>query len=86
MSAVPFPHYPNVKEEDVGPERTGVITLYISEFEMFCLIEDAVTGQQFAVVKKFTDPTVFSALAVGTRVRFRATHKFARIVSISIIF
>ena len=86
MDNPPFPYHPLVTEADVGPERTGEIFADLRPtFGMFAVKEDGGTGFQFLVVERFTDPTVFNALRVGTRVKLRATIRLPRVVSIEII-
>lgn len=86
MDKPPFPYHPLVTEADVGPERTGVVFADLRPtYGMFIVKEDGGTGFQFSVVEKFTDPAVFNALRVGTRVKLRATIRLPRVVSISII-
>ena len=82
---VPFPYHPLVTEADVGPEQTGEVSADLRpSFPMF-LVRSDMTGILEPVVEKFTDPGVFNALRVGTRVKFRVTIRLPRVVSLSII-
>lgn len=86
MNIPPFPYHLLVKVSDVGPERTGVIYVDLRPmFDTFHIIEDGDTGYRFSVVRKFTDPIIWNALSLGTRVKFRATIRLPRIVEITII-
>lgn len=86
MDKPPFPYHPLVTEADVGPERTGEVFADLRPtYGMFAVKEDGGTGFQFLVVEKFTDPAVFNALRVGTRVKLRATIRLPRVVTLKII-
>lgn len=85
MDKPPFPYHPLVNEADVGPEQTGEVFADLRpDFCLFVIKED-VTGMQQVVAEKFTDPAVFNVLQLGTRVKFRATIRLPRIVSLTII-
>ena len=88
MSEPLYPRYPQVVKTDVGPELTGVVTGEIHEYEcdMFIVEDDMGMGYEMHVLKEHTDPVVFNALLVGSRVKFCLTLGHAPILlSISIL-
>jgi hypothetical protein len=86
MNNPPFPYYPNVTNDEVGPERIGQVTAYTGPmFDIFFVTEDGQTGIVVGVTKKFTDPLVWDTLCIGTRVKFRCTNHLVRVVEISVI-
>ena len=85
MDKPPFLYHPLVTEADVGPEQTGEIFADLSTSYHLFLIRADITGILEPVVEKFTDPTIYNTLRLGTRVKFRTTIRYPKVVSLAII-